>query len=55
MTTTESPLPKTSRRRLLKALLFALPALAIFKHVRPTRHDDIVEVDGWILKRSDLA
>ena len=55
MTRSKSPLPKTSRRSILKALFFALPALAILKRVSPTRHDDIVEVDGWILKRSDLA
>ncbi|MCR5858185.1 MULTISPECIES: hypothetical protein [Mesorhizobium] len=55
MTRSESPLPKTSRRGILKALLFALPAIALFKYIRPTQHDDIVEVDGWILKRSDLA
>ena len=55
MNRSESPQPKAGRRRFLKALFLALPALAIFRHVRPTRHDDIVEVDGWILKRSDLA
>lgn len=55
MTRSESPLPTTSRRSILKALFFALPAIALFKYVRPTEHDDIVEVDGWILKRSDLA
>lgn len=52
---TETSTPITSRRRLLKTLLFALPALAFLSRIRPTRHDDIVEVDGWILKRSDLA
>jgi hypothetical protein len=52
---TEITPPKTNRRRLLIALLFALPALAAMRHLRPTRSDDIVEIDGWILKRSDLS
>ena len=47
--------PQTNRRRLLQALLFALPAIAILKRIRPTRHAEIVEIDGWILKRDDLA
>ncbi|MCO5160590.1 MAG: hypothetical protein M9939_05610 [Mesorhizobium sp.] len=55
MTRSESLQPKASRRRFLKALLLALPAIALFKRIRPTRHDDIVEIDGWILKRSDLT
>jgi hypothetical protein len=46
---------RTSRRRFLKSLLLALPAIAIFKYIRPTQNDEIVEVKGWILKRSDLA
>jgi hypothetical protein len=45
----------TSRRGFLKSLLMALPAIAIFKYIRPTERDDIIEVKGWILKRSDLA
>lgn len=44
-----------SRRGFLKSLLLALPAIAIFKYIRPTEKDDIIEVKGWILKRSDLA
>ena len=43
-----------TRRRFLAALLALVPAFSLFRHVRPTQHDDIVEVDGWILKRSDL-
>lgn len=44
-----------SRRGFLRTLLLALPAFLILKRARPTAHDDIVEIDGWILKRSDLA
>jgi len=43
-----------SRRRLLAAML-AIPAVAlVFRLVRPSAHPELVEVDGWILKRSDL-
>ena len=45
---------KPSRRRFLATLLSLVPAFTLFRHIRPTEHDDIVEVDGWILKRSDL-
>ncbi len=48
-------LPRLNRRRLIAALLLALPAYGFLSRIRPTRHDDIVEVDGWILKRSDLT
>lgn len=43
-----------SRRHMLQALLAttALPLLSRFSGHSP---DDIVEVGGWILKRSDLA
>ena len=46
---------KMSRRTLVQVLI-ALPALSLFRNqpavVDP---DGIVEVNGWILKRSDLA
>lgn len=43
------------KRRGFLAALLALPALALIARVmRPTAHDDLVEVDGWILKRSDV-
>ena len=60
---------KISRRTIVQALI-ALPALSLFRtlpdadasHSDPTRADptrpdpnEIVEVNGWILKRSDLA
>jgi len=54
--------PKGLRRRgLLKALL-ALPILLSFRPANPRRiadgegaPDDLVEVNGWILRRSDLS
>jgi len=55
---------KMSRRTLVQALI-ALPALSLFRklpeadaaNAGPARDDpnEIVEVNGWILKRSDLA
>ncbi|PBB25352.1 hypothetical protein CK228_16200 [Mesorhizobium sp. WSM4312] len=60
---------KMSRRTLVQALI-ALPALSLFRKLPeadaaragPSRADpspadpnEIVEVNGWILKRSDLA
>lgn len=55
---------KMSRRTLVQALI-ALPALSLFRklpdadatHAGSSRADpdEIVEVNGWILKRSDLA
>ena len=50
---------KISRRTIVQALI-AMPALQLFRklpdsdppHADP---DEIVEVNGWILKRSDLA
>ncbi|UVK42991.1 hypothetical protein BPNPMPFG_004730 [Mesorhizobium sp. AR07] len=50
---------KMSRRTIVQALI-ALPALSLFRklpdadapHADP---NEIVEVNGWILKRSDLA
>ena len=48
-------LKKMSRRSIVQALM-ALPALSLFRNqpaiVDP---DEIVEVNGWILRRSDLA
>ena len=46
--------PPLSRRAFAQALaaLFALPIVRRFGR---TRAEDIVEVDGWIVKRSDLA
>ncbi|MDP3897774.1 MAG: hypothetical protein Q8Q62_13970 [Mesorhizobium sp.] len=45
----------TTRRLFLTALLLMLPTLALFRNVHVIEKDDLVEVDGWILKRSDLA
>lgn len=43
-----------SRRALLK-LAAALPVLSIFGLApRPDASDEIVEIGGWILRRSDL-
>ncbi|TKB12510.1 MAG: hypothetical protein E5V75_25480 [Mesorhizobium sp.] len=51
---------KMSRRAILQALI-ALPALSLFRN-RPAvpgpdeiDPDEIIEVNGWILRRSDLA
>ena len=55
---------KMSRRTLVRAMI-ALPALSLFRklpeagatHAGRSQADpnEIVEVNGWILKRSDLA
>jgi hypothetical protein len=46
------PIP---RRGFLR-LFFALPAsIVLFRHMAAGDPDEIVEVDGWILKRSDLS
>lgn len=57
---------KMSRRMIVQALI-AVPALSLFRKLpeadaRPSQLDpsqvdpnEIVEVNGWILKRSDLA
>lgn len=46
---------KTIGRRRFLAVLLTIPAFAILRRViKPTAYEDIVEVDGWILKRSDL-
>ncbi|WP_189434497.1 MULTISPECIES: hypothetical protein [unclassified Mesorhizobium] len=51
---------KMSRRAILQALI-ALPAMSLFRN-RPAvpapdeiDPDEIIEVNGWILRRSDLA
>lgn len=45
----------TVRRRGFLAALLAIPALALLHRViKPTVSHDIVEVDGWILKRDDV-
>jgi hypothetical protein len=50
--------PQATRRTILQALL-SIPAFALFiAHKTPTREqpaDEFVEVNGWILKRSELA
>lgn len=47
--------PISLERRTILAALFALPAFALLRRViRPTASVDIVEVDGWILKRGDV-
>jgi hypothetical protein len=49
---------KTHSRRTILNLLLALPFLpSLLGRPRPpaTEGDEIVEVNGWILKKSDLA
>ncbi|MDQ6435430.1 hypothetical protein RB623_15330 [Mesorhizobium sp. LHD-90] len=50
--------PRATRRTILQALL-SIPAFALFAaHAAPSRKqpaDELVEVNGWILKRSELA
>jgi hypothetical protein len=51
---TEVRTKRPTRRSILRTLL-AIPAAAfLFRNIRLTEHDEIVEVDGWILKRSDI-
>jgi hypothetical protein len=50
---------KMSRRRLVQTLI-GLPALSLFRKLPDsgapdTDPNEIVEINGWILKRSDLA
>ncbi|MDX8458244.1 hypothetical protein [Mesorhizobium humile] len=46
---------KMSRRAIVQSLL-ALPALSLFRSQQPVADpDEIVEINGWILRRSDLA
>ena len=46
---------KISRRAIVQALI-ALPALSLFRN-QPivAEPDEIVEINGWVLRRSDLA
>lgn len=48
---------KLSRRTIVQALI-ALPALSLFRN-QPAPDkidaDEIVQINGWILRRSDLA
>ena len=50
--------PRATRRTILQALL-SIPAFALFTaHAAPSKEkaaDELVEVNGWILKRSELA
>ncbi|MBZ9822271.1 hypothetical protein [Mesorhizobium sp. CA4] len=46
---------KMSRRAIMQALI-TLPALSLFRSQQPVVDaDEIVEINGWILRRSDLA
>lgn len=46
---------KMSRRAIVQALV-ALPALSLFRGQQSVADpDEIVEINGWILRRSDLA
>lgn len=46
---------RMSRRAIVQALM-ALPALSLFRNQPAVAEpDEIVEVNGWILRRSDLA
>ena len=45
---------KVSRRAIVQALI-ALPALSLFRNQPVVDPDEVVEINGWILKRSDLA
>ncbi|WP_292111674.1 hypothetical protein [Mesorhizobium sp.] len=50
-------LKKMSRRAIVQALI-ALPALSLFRPAADPDEidpDEIIEVNGWILRRSDLA
>ncbi len=42
-------------RRAFATLVGALFAIPFVRRFGPTRSEDIVEVNGWIVKRSDLA
>ncbi|WP_292241372.1 hypothetical protein [Mesorhizobium sp.] len=45
---------RISRRTIMQALI-AFPALSLFRKPPAADPDAIVEVNGWILKRSDLT
>lgn len=53
--------PKSLGRRSLLRAILALPIVLAFRRTRPTQAagaettDDIVEINGWILRRSDLS
>lgn len=47
-------LKSETRRAFLHALL-AAPLLLVFSKRASKRSEELVEIDGWILKRSDLA
>lgn len=48
--------PKSIPRRSFLYTLLALPAVPVLLRNAPAADpDEIVEVDGWILKRSDLS
>jgi len=51
-------LPELTRRRIVQAML-AVPALALFRHASDPLPaldaDEIVEINGWILKRRNIA
>jgi hypothetical protein len=50
-----SPKPSLFSRRALLRLAAALPVLSVFGLApRQAAADEIVEIGGWILKRSDL-
>jgi hypothetical protein len=52
---TPSPKPRLFSRRAALRLLAALPLLSTFAFAqRYAAADEFVEIDGWILKRSDL-
>ncbi|WP_292491702.1 hypothetical protein [Mesorhizobium sp.] len=52
---------KKMTRRTIVQVLIALPALSLFRNQPPVPDlnqidaDEIIEVNGWILRRSDLA
>lgn len=59
-------LARAARRRTLLKVLLAVPAFSLFRSVPSPRSapedaragledDEIVEIGGWILKRSDVA
>ena len=51
--------PLSSSRRIFLQLMLALPLVRLLRHVPGTAADDpgddIIEVNGWILKGKDLA
>ena len=51
--------PQALRRRTVLQALIAIPAFALFRHetadVPVERNDGYVVVNGWVLKRSEVA